>query len=218
MANEQYPTDTVQGLLNTDLVNQNTSAILKNRLEQPDTIVAKTFDEPTFGILKAVCSQLIPQTDRLDKIDLAGMLDEQLADGKGNGWRYDKMPTDETAFKLGMKGIDETAEAMFGDNFTDLDDAEQDGVLNAIQKGEAQGKIWEEMPAKLFFEELLTSITELYYSHPTAKNEIGEVAFADAKGWENIGLNELAPQEPKPIVNNIQPINNDSEKINNAAE
>lgn len=207
MANEQYPSNTVQELLKTELVNQNTSAILQNRVEQPETIAPKFFDAESFEILKAVSSQLIPQTDRIDKIDLAGMLDEQLLSGKGNGWRYNDMPPDGQAFKLGIKGIDETSEAMFGDNFTDLDDAEQDSVLNAIQKGDAQGKIWETMPSKLFFEELLANLSELYFSHPTAKNEIGDASFADAKGWEKIGLNELDPQEPIPVINGAQPVN-----------
>lgn len=218
MAKEQNTMEIVQDLLNTDLVNQNTDAILKNRLEQPDNIELKTFDAESFEILKAVCSQLIPQIDRLDKIDLAGMLDEQLAEGKGNGGHYDKIPANETAFKLGMKGIDETSEAMFGDNFTDLDDAEQDGVLNAIQKGEAQGKTWEEMPAKLFFKEFMTIITALYDNHTKAKNDIVEVEFADAKGEEKINLNEMELKEPMPIISKIQPIDNDFGTINTAAE
>jgi hypothetical protein len=55
------------------------------------------------------------------------------------------------------------------------------------------------VPANKFFEELLASLAELYYSHPLAKEEIGEVAFADKKGWQQIGLNQLESHEPLPI-------------------
>ncbi len=50
-----------------------------------------------------------------------------------------------------------------------------------------------------FFEELLAQIVEIYYSRPEAKEEIGEVAYADAKGWQKIGLNEMEIREPKPL-------------------
>ncbi len=88
---------------------------------------------------------------------------------------------------------------MYDKTFDLLAEAEQDDVLSDVQSGKAKGKIWEQMPASLFFQELLTSLTELYYSHPLAKEEIGEVAFADGKGWQSIGLNEHEEHEPLSI-------------------
>lgn len=204
MSNEQYPSNTVEDLLKTDYVNQNTAVILKHRSCQQPINSPSFFKAEQFKILKSISERLIPQNHHFEKVDLAGMLDGQLAAGKGNGWRYSKMPPDGKAFNQGIKGIVETSDRMFGENFIDLDDAEQDAVLTAVQQGHAQGKIWEQMPAKLFFEELLTALAELYYSHPIAKNDIGDVSFADAKGWENIGLNKLDVQEPRLPNNAIQ--------------
>ncbi len=88
---------------------------------------------------------------------------------------------------------------MYNEKFIDLTEAGQDEVLVKVQSGNAAGKTWKQMPSRLFFEELLTLLTELYYSHPLAKEEIGEVAFADGKGWQNIGLNEHEAHEPLSI-------------------
>ncbi len=76
---------------------------------------------------------------------------------------------------------------------------EQDEVLNSIQSGAATDAAWKVIPANLFFEELLAAIVELYYSHPYAKEQIGEVAMADAKGWQKMGLNELEAHEPETL-------------------
>ncbi len=199
MRNDHYPRGTVRALLDTNLVNQQTNKVLKDRLEKKATMVPLFFDSKAFLILQSVCNQLIPQPDRSVKIDLAGLLDEQLATGTGNGWRYNQMPPDKIAFLTGLNGINETSEMMFGKTLTLLAEAEQDEVLSAIQSGIARGKTWEQMPPKIFFEELLASLVELYYSHPIAKEDIGEVACADGKGWQKIGLNEHEAHEPLPI-------------------
>jgi len=157
------------------------------------------FDAESFLTLGAVCRQLIPQPNPKRMVDLAGCLDDMLAAGKGNGWRYNAMPTDEAAFTMGLKGISETASLMYGSRFHQLAATEQNHLLTLIQSGDVTGTTWKLLPAQLFFEELLAALVEIYYSHPYAKEEIGEVAFADAKGWEKIGLNEWEAHEPLPL-------------------
>ncbi|MEJ7685397.1 MAG: gluconate 2-dehydrogenase subunit 3 family protein [Segetibacter sp.] len=126
-----------------------------------------------------------------------------LAEGKGNGWRYNEMPPDDKAYVTGLYGINETSKIMFGATFKLLDAAKQDQVLISIQDNTAYGKTWETMPSYLFFEELLAQLVEFYFSHPYAKEDIGEVAMADAKGWQKIGLNELEAHEPEALNKKI---------------
>ena len=199
MRNDYYPPGTVRSLLNTDAVTSQTSDILKQRLDRKEIIQPSFFNADAFSTLRAVCDRLIPQYTRAKKIDLAGCLDEMLAEGNGNGWRYDKMPPDGDAYKKGMSGIDETAALMFGATFQQLELPKQDEILSSIQNKTAIGKTWEIIPANLFFEELLAQLTEFYYSHPEAKEEIGEAAMADAKGWKKIGLNERELWEPETL-------------------
>jgi len=197
MRNDTYPQNTVSALIETDLVTFETRQVLRERIEREETAKPSFFDNETFITLRAVCNRLIPGTDTGKAVDVAGCLDSVLAEGKGNGWRYDQMPPDDKAYLSGLRGIDETAEIMFGEAFKLLDATHQDRVLISIQDNTAAGKTWETIPAHLFFEELLASVVEFYYSHPSAKEEIGEVAMADAKGWQRIGLNELEAHEPK---------------------
>ncbi len=203
MRNDTYPHGTVSALLDTDLVTFETRQVLKERLEREETIEPSFFNNETFITLRAVCNRLIPQPNSRKAVDVAGCLDSILEEGKGNGWRYNEMPTDNEAFTKGLYGIDETAELMFGEAFQQLDITKQDQVLSSIQNNTADGKTWATIPANLFFEELLAQLTEIYYSHPYAKEEIGEVAMADAKGWQKIGLNELEAHEPKALNKKI---------------
>lgn len=96
-------------------------------------------------------------------------------------------------------GLNESARAMFGMAFDELDASSQDEVLLAVQRNEAQGQTWKTVPAQRFFEELLAELTECYYSDPTAQEEIGYVGFADAHGWHALGLNELEAHEPRAV-------------------
>lgn len=199
MRNDHYPLGTVQALLPTDAVTPATRHALQARLQQEPVFHPLFFDEASFLTLRAVCMRLIPQPNPDRTVDLPGCLDTMLAGGKGNGWRYDAMPADEKAFTIGIKGISETADLMYGRPFHQLAATEQDKLLTSIQSGDVQGTTWKILPAKLFFEELLSALVEIYYSHPFAKEEMGEVAFADAKGWQKIGLNEREAQEPLPL-------------------
>jgi hypothetical protein len=196
MRNDYYPKGTVQALMQTDKVTSNSRNALQKRI---DTIhdAPQYFDEEIFVTLHAVCMRLIPQPNPDRMVDLAGCLDGILAEGKGNGWRYDAMPADGKAFIIGLYGINKTSMDLFHKNFDLLDMHQQDEVLTYIQSGTATGLTWQLIPSKLFFEDLLAAIVELYYSHPYAKEDIGEVAMADEKGWGKIGLNELEIHEPE---------------------
>ncbi|MBA3648703.1 MAG: gluconate 2-dehydrogenase subunit 3 family protein [Chitinophagales bacterium] len=199
MRNDFYPPGSVRALLNTDSVTPQTRDILNGRLQKKEIINPCFFNKEMFVTLRHICERLIPQPNRLHKVDLPGFLDEMLFKGEGNGWRYNQMPPDNEAFIKGMQGIEETSKLMFDAPFILLDITNQDKVLHSIQKDLAPGKTWQTIPSNLFFEELLAQLVEIYYSHPQAKEEIGEVAMADANGWQKIGLNELEPREPKAL-------------------
>ncbi|MBA3659526.1 MAG: gluconate 2-dehydrogenase subunit 3 family protein [Gemmatimonadales bacterium] len=192
-----YPSGTVRALLETDLVTRPTRDALSARLEPPDSGGPRFFMGPALTTLRAACARLIPQPHRTEPIDLARCIDERLATGAGNGWRYDSMPADGDACLAGLAGLDQTSQARYGTPFHELDGARQDDVLRAVQRGAAQGEVWTRMPATRFFEELLAECVEFYYSHPLAQEEIGYVGMADAPGWRAIGLNRLEPREPR---------------------
>ncbi|WP_240731526.1 gluconate 2-dehydrogenase subunit 3 family protein [Hymenobacter radiodurans] len=100
---------------------------------------------------------------------------------------------------MGLGGINQAAESLFQQEFRALTPDEQASVLELVQVGEAPGEAWQTVPAVRFFEEMLAELTELYYAHPLAQEEIGYVGMADAPGWTRLGLNELEPREPEAI-------------------
>lgn len=193
---EKYPQNTIIALLGTEMLTEPTKKVLVERLFVPVKLKPDFFSEDEYQLLISVSKRLLPQEgDR--KIDLAGMLDTSLANGFGNGWRYDTMPPDDESFKKGIAGIEQTSLSLFGCSFLKLSAVQQDEVLLSIQGDRAAGVIWEGFPAALFFEELLVALTELYYSHPYGREEIGDLSVADNPGWEMIGLNEREPREPQ---------------------
>ena len=197
----RWPENTIRNLLGTSLVTDATRAALHERLERSAVEEPRSLSPEAFLTLRAVCGRLIPQPERGDggMVDIAGAIDRELAEGKGNGWRYASLPPDGEAYEAGLRGVGKTARAMFGAPFRSLDPARQDAVLAAMQAGAAPGPTWASMPANRFFEELLVLATETYYAHPLAQEEIGYAGMADAAGWQAIGLDEREAHEPAPL-------------------
>ena len=193
---DHYPTGTVRALLATDQVTEATRQALTERLtsapQQP-----QFFSIPEFSLFQAICDRLILQNERTERIDIAGSIDKRLTQNKSDGWRYDVMPADGDAYKLGLAGVDETARLLYLQSFQQLSDELQDEVLKAIQRQEAPGETWQKLPADRFFEELLVEVANTYYSHPLAQEEIGYVGMADVPTWQRIGLNQLEDREPR---------------------
>ncbi|MBO3271187.1 gluconate 2-dehydrogenase subunit 3 family protein [Hymenobacter defluvii] len=200
MASPHYPEGTVRALLATDLVTDATRDALQARLDAP-VYEPQYLDGATYELLRAVAARLFPQPDRPDNpIELAPAVDKRLLEGGSDGWRYDALPPDREAYRMGLGGIRDSAETMFGQKFLSLSDEQKDQVLSAVQQGTAPGDVWQEMSGVRFFEELLAELTENYYAHPLAQEEIGYVGMADVPGWHHLQLNELDPREPEEQV------------------
>ena len=177
-------------ILVSGAVTMPTRAILQARLTHVTRSGPVFFSEAQFDTLKAACARLIPQDAEAEAVDLPGLLDAQLKESGGKGWRYDTLPPDETMYQLGLEGIDQTANALYVAPFHRIPAREQDEILTAVQLGKAPGSVWQRLPSARFFEELLAAIAALYYSHPIAKWLVQDLSFADARGWHNIGLQE----------------------------
>ena len=192
-----YPEGTVRALLETDLVTPATRAALEARLAPQTDYEPQFFDADTYQLLRAVAARVFPQPDRATPIEMAPNVDARLLEGRADGWRYDAMPPDREAYRLGLGGINQAAQAGFQQLFVALSAEQQDVIIGQLAAGEAPGENWQEVPQDKFFEEMLAELTESYYAHPLAQEEIGYVGMADVPGWTNIGLNELEPREPE---------------------
>ena len=205
MSAPHYPAGTVRALLSTAHVSEATRAALRQRLDAPTGYAPQFFAPETFALLEAVAACLLPQPDRPDQpIALAPAVDQRLAEGRADGWRYDALPPDREAYRLGLGGVQETAQALFTQNFVHLDADQQGQVVQAIADGDPPGATWQALNAGLFFEELLAELTETYYAHPLAQEEIGYVGMADLPAWTKIGLNQREDREVPPLSEGVK--------------
>ena len=197
MPHSEYPSGTVRALLSTGHVSDATRVALQARPDSPAAYEPQFLAPETYALLEAVAARLIPQPDRPDApIALAPAVDQRLAEGRADGWRYDALPPDREALRLGLGGIQEITHALFQADFTALPPSQQDAVLQALADGSPPGTTWQTLNAGRFFEELLAELTATYYAHPLAQEEIGYVGMADLPAWSKIGLNQREDREP----------------------
>ncbi len=196
MTSDVYPSGTINTLLNSDLVTPQTRQALLARWQPSTDDYSSFLGADLLAVLRAAVARLLPNAM---SIDLAAAIDRRLASDEGDGWRYDALPTDREAYQRGLQGLDESALGIFNGRFAALDGPQQDQVLQALQRGDAPGAVWASLNARRYFEDLLAELTELYYSSPSAQDEIGYAGMADARGWQAIGLDQLESWEPRPI-------------------
>lgn len=193
-----YNDNLVTDLLTSDAVTAITKLVLLTRITEENE-APLFFDEHQFNLLTTVCDILMAQNAGERICNPAIAIDKRLNENKADGWRYDCMPEDKIAFKNGLKGIDEFSMFLHNKTFLNLTSEEQITVLEKIQKEKITGDSWLNLSASLFFEELLSEITAIFYSHPLVQQQIGFVGMADAKGWVNIALDSKDLIEPDEI-------------------
>lgn len=185
-----YPTYNVLDKWSSPDFDDQTREVIRKRLQEVPPI--RFFTAHEAATLEAVANCLVPQPDRrdLEKIPIVPWIDEKLFHDQRNGYRYEELPAPREAWRLGLKGIDETAQQHSGGNlFTALDDASQKAVLKQVECGSGKGETWKLLSAKRFFKSvLLITVVKIYYAHPLAWSEIGYSGPSSPRGhfrkWE----------------------------------
>lgn len=177
-----------------------TRRVVRKRIEEVPPV--RFFNEEEARTLAAVAERIVPQPDRGEgeKVPIVPWIDEKLLKDESDGYRYEELPPQREAWRLGLSGIDETAQALFdGKSFIGLDPLSQDVVLTHLARGDAPGSAWEQMPAARFFKSVLCiTVVKTYYSHPLAWNEIGYNGPSSPRGhvrkWEG-GVDQWEAEE-----------------------
>jgi len=174
---------------------EKTRRVVRQRVEEVPRYRFFSIDEAR--TMEAICARILPQDDRppAERVPLAPWIDERLYDGAGDGYRYEDMPGDREAYRLALRGCDESANQLHGQAFAVLGPAAQDEVLGRVAVGEAPGDAWAHLPAIRFFKELVGEIVATYYAHPTAWAEIGFSGPASPRGHIRLDLDRHDPWE-----------------------
>jgi len=139
------------------------------------------------ALLQAVIDRLLPQDDRIPerRIPILPGIDERLYKNELNGFRYEDMPPDRDAYRLGLRAIDEMAQQRFQTQFLKLGTLPQELILKSLHQGapDPAVRIWKRMPVRRFWAMLLEDCVTVYYAHPWAWDEIGFGGPAYPRGY-----------------------------------
>ncbi len=169
------------------------------------------FNPQQRAALEALCARVIPQSHRPAdrRVPIAPWIDQNCGRNVVDGFRFDDMPPNSVAWEWGLQGLDQTAQALFGQVLADLDGEAQDKVLNAIRAGSPPGEVWQRLPARRWWiSTALHQISGIYYAHPYAWDEIGFSGPAYPRGYAALNFGAPEPWEPREKTNGTVPRTN----------
>ena len=174
-----------------------TRNVVLNRVQNVPPI--RFFSPEETRLMQAVCDRILPQDDRDEahKIPLVNFIDDRLASRRIDGYRFEDMPPDHEAHRLGLQAIEAIALCLYARSFVELGPREQDHVLQTIHDGQppAGAEIWQRMPVQRFWLLLLQDAIDAYYAHPYAWDEIGFGGPAYPRGYMRLEHGQAEPWE-----------------------
>jgi hypothetical protein len=144
-------------------------------------------ESPTAG---ALLDRLLAQDDE-PRVPVLALVDQRLAAGETDGWRYDYMPEDGDAWRPSLALLDDDAATAHRTRFADLARDDQLDLLEPIREAER----WHELPAKRVWSLWMRYACAAFYSHPWAWNEIGFGGPAYPTGYKHLGIDGREPWE-----------------------
>ena len=189
-----------------------TRKVLEARLRPPGPLrFFTTEEEPT---LRALCDVTTAQ-DVEPRVPVAEMVDDKLAAGRLDGYRYANMPRDPDTWRLVLHGLDETASERHGvDSFAECDAAQRESIVTALSRGELGGGAWDKLDVSRAWSVCMRAILAAFYSHPWAFNEIGFGGPAYPQGYMRLGPTSTrepherpgaAAEDPVRVAQELQP-------------
>lgn len=176
-----------------------TRAVILQRVHDLSPIRFFTPDEA--ALMEALVARLVPQDDRDEahRVPLVNTIDDRLFTGRIDGYRFEDMPPDTEAYRLGLSGIDAIAHHLHRRRFVDLNATEQDEVLWTLHRGEppAGEDVWERVAVARFWLLIVQDAIEAYYAHPFAWDEIGFGGPAYPRGYFRLERGQPEPWEVK---------------------
>jgi pimeloyl-ACP methyl ester carboxylesterase len=182
-------------MIDGDRVSRRTRGILAVRaLADDPSYEPRSLNAAQLSTLRSVGHRTVPQDG--PPIDLAARIDQQLALGKGDGWRFSTLPPDEAAYAQAL-------DALAG--FDALPTEQQDAMLADIAAGRftpPAGALLTAEQMKQWFEDARTDLARLWLAHPATMARIGFDGFANGgdgvrkQGFERLGADEREAWEP----------------------
>jgi len=154
--------------------------------------------------LRALADRLLPQP-RHRRIDLAARIDDDLAAGRGDGWRNAGQPDDTSAYR---RGLDDLAALWPDDTNEQNAAAEQNALIAGIVSGELNdhealgGDDWSGAMRQHWVDDVRADLTRIWLAHPASLARVGYDGFATSgaatgdAGYVAVAAGQRDPWEP----------------------
>ncbi len=158
------------------------------------------FSTAEVPLMQCLCDHLLPQGDRKPerRVSIMNYVDERLASGRIPGYRFETMPPDGEAYRLGFEALHRMARTAQGTDFMGLDWDTQEALLKALHDARpwtGAEDVWLQMPVIRWWALVMGDIASAYYAHPWAWDEVGFGGPAYPRGYSRLAHGEAEPWE-----------------------
>jgi hypothetical protein len=181
-----------------------TRAVVERRLRLSGPLRFITpAEEPTY---RAFCDTCLAQ-DAEPRVPVAEAVDEALADGRLDGYRYADMPDDRETWRLVVRGLDEAAQGPARPGaFAAVDQVQRDSIVDLLSKGKLAGGTWDRLNVSRAWSVCIRMMLAAFYSHPWAWNEIGFGGPAYPRGYMRMGPVDIREPFETPGASDEDPV------------
>lgn len=148
------------------------------------------FDAGERATLEPLCDRLTAQ-DREPRIPVLAYVDEKLASGVFDGYRYFDLPDDGETWRAVARGLAGEAETRGAGSFGALGLDAQLELCGRFSRGDLHGGAWAGLNVSRAYGVVVRYVCEAFYSHPWAWNEIGFPGPAYPRGYARFGSPHL---------------------------
>jgi hypothetical protein len=152
------------------------------------------FDDAEAETLAAFADVVLAQ-DSEPRIPVLAYVDAKLFGGRGDGYRYFDMPDDRETWRLVARGLDEEARRRGGERFALLGVEAQLELCGDFAHGQLHGGVWNRINVARAWSVVMRYLTQAFYAHPWAWNEIGFGGPAYPRGYSRFGSPHLDSAE-----------------------
>jgi hypothetical protein len=181
-----------------------TRDVVSRRLQMSGPLRFFTSEEE--ATLRAFCDVTTAQ-DAEPRVPVAEMVDDKLASGRLDGYRYANMPRDPDMWRLVLRGLDEAAHGRYGvETFAAADVEAQEAIVAGLSDGSLSGGAWDQLDVSRAWSVCMRAVLEAFYSHPWAWNEIGYGGPAYPQGYMRLGPISILEPHERPGASSEDPV------------
>lgn len=169
-----------------------TRTLVVDRVENVPEIRFFTADEAR--TLEAFCDVVMAQ-DSEPRIPVLNYVDDKLASGRRDGYQYYDLPDDDEVWHRVGRGLDDEARIASFSTFAAAPVDTRLGIVHRFSEGRLHGGVWDTLNVSRAWSIVLRDVTQAFYAHPWAWNEIGFGGPAYPRGYAAFGSLDLGERE-----------------------